>query len=147
MRKILFLDFDGVLHPDGVGLFSKLGLFEEYLSKMPEAEIVISSSWRETNSLEELKANFSASLRGKIIGITPTLDDGYDSGGRQREIEAFLTIADLNSSNSSWVALDDTQLFFEDDCDFLVLTDPNQGFREIDGNALLEWYEKALNPG
>jgi hypothetical protein len=39
MRKILFLDFDGVLHPDGAGLFSKLGLFEEYLSKMPEAEL------------------------------------------------------------------------------------------------------------
>jgi hypothetical protein len=146
MRKILFLDFDGVLHPDGAGLFSKLGLFEEYLSKMPEAEIVISSSWRETNSLEDLKANFSASLHGRIIGITPRLDDGYDSGGRQREIEAFLKIARLNSSNSSWVALDDTRLFFEDDCAFLVLTDPNQGFREIDGIALLEWYEKALNP-
>jgi hypothetical protein len=147
MRKLLFLDFDGVLHPDGVGLFSKLGLFEEYLSKMPEAEIVISSSWRETHALEDLKANFSASLSGRIIGITPTLDDGYDSGGRQREIEAFLKIAGLNSTNSSWVALDDTQLFFEDDCDFLILTDPNQGFREIDGNALLEWYENALNAG
>jgi hypothetical protein len=97
--------------------------------------------------LEDLKANFSASLRGRIIGITPTLDDGYDSGGRQREIEAFLKIAGLNSTNSSWVALDDTQLFFEDDCDFLIFTDPNQGFREIDGNALLEWYENALNAG
>jgi hypothetical protein len=104
------------------------------------------SGWSSASTLDDLKSHFSASLRGRIIGITPTLDDGYDSGGRQREIEAFLKNARLNSANCSWVALDDTRLFFEDDCDFLVLTDPNQGFREIDGNALLEWYEKALNP-
>jgi hypothetical protein len=40
---------------------------------MPEVEIVISSSWRETHFLEDLKANFSASLRGRIIGVTPSL--------------------------------------------------------------------------
>jgi hypothetical protein len=97
--------------------------------------------------LEDLKANFSASLRGRIIGITPTLDDGYDSGGRQREIEAFLKIAGLNGANSSCVALADTRLFFQDDCAFLILTDLNQGSREIDGNALVEWYENALNSG
>jgi hypothetical protein len=146
VRRILFLDFDGVLHPDGVGLFSRLGLFEEYLLKMPEAKIVISSSRRETHALEDLKANFSASLRRRIIGITPSLDDGYDSGGRQHEIEAFLKVAGLNGANSSWIALDDTRLFFEDDCSFLILTDPNQGFREIDGNSLLEWYDNSHDP-
>ncbi|HQV73578.1 MAG TPA: hypothetical protein PLY64_11455, partial [Dokdonella sp.] len=47
MRKIIFLDFDRVLHPDGVGLFSKLPLLESFLSRMPEVEVVISSTWRD----------------------------------------------------------------------------------------------------
>ena len=61
MKKILFLDFDGVLHPDGIALFSRLGLLEEYLLKMPEIEIVISSTWRETQGFDELKNYFSPS--------------------------------------------------------------------------------------
>jgi len=55
MRKIIFLDFDGVLHPDGVGLFSRLPLLESFLSRMPEAEIVVSSTWREDHTLDELR--------------------------------------------------------------------------------------------
>jgi hypothetical protein len=147
MRKILFLDFDGVLHPDGLGLFSKLNLFEECLSKMPEVEIVISSTWRETDSLEQLRNYFSANVRDRIIGITPSLEDGYECGGRQREIHAFLDSAGLNGENASWVALDDISLFFEDDCPNLVLTDSSQGFTEGNGKSLLEWYESTLDAG
>lgn len=144
MRKILFLDFDGVLHPDGVGLFSKLGLFEQYLFKMTEIEIIISSSWRQTHSLEQLKEYFPASLSDRICGITPTLENGYDSGGRQREIEAFLDSASLSSANTSWVALDDTRLFFDENCSYLILTDPEQGFSDVEGSALLAWYGMGI---
>jgi hypothetical protein len=147
MRKILFLDFDGVLHSDGSGSFSKLDLFEECLSKMPEVEIVISSTWRETDSIEQLRNYFSAHVRDRIIGITPSLEGGYECGGRQREIEAFLGSAGLDGENASWVALDDIPLFFEDDCPNLVLADSSQGFTESNGKSLLEWYESAFDTG
>ena len=140
MKKLLFLDFDGVLHPDGIGLFSNLGLFEQYLLAMPGVDIVISSTWRETESLDELRAYFAPALRDRIIGVTPTLEDGYDPGGRQREIQAFLDAAGLDHHNATWVALDDTALFFEDGYPHLILTDASKGFSESDGVKLREWY-------
>jgi hypothetical protein len=145
MRKILFLDFDGVLHPDGVGTFSKLGHFEQCVFEMTELEIIISSSWRETHSFEKLKNIFPDSLRDKIVGITPSLDDGYESGGRQREIETFLDTAGLNNTNASWVALDDIAFFFYPDCPFLILTKSEEGFGENEHRVLQNWYKNSIN--
>jgi hypothetical protein len=144
VRRILFLDFDGVLHPDGFALFSRRDIFEAYALKMPEAEIVVSSTWREDHDLEGLKSYFSPPVRDRIIGATPSLEDGYECGGRQREIQAYLESAGLDGTNCSWVALDDMPLFFEDDCPNLVLTDSTRGFTESDGDSLLEWYRNAL---
>jgi hypothetical protein len=144
MRKIIFLDFDGVLHPDGVGLFSQLGVFEEYLSQMPDVEVVVSSTWREEQTLDELRKYFSPFAQDRIIGTTPSLEDGYDCGGRQREIQAFLDSAGLNSNNCFWIALDDMPLFFEDDYPNLLLTDSSQGFTASNGHSLLEWYKCTL---
>ena len=143
MKKIVFLDFDGVLHPDGVATFSNLSLLEEYLHKIPSAEIVITSTWRENHSLNELRGFFSESLRGRIIGVTPSLEDGYDSGGRQLEIESFLESAGLTIDNSSWVAIDDMLHFFKEGCQNLILSDSSKGFSEINGNLLLKWYENS----
>jgi hypothetical protein len=59
MRKILFLDFDGVLHPTHCKQgdeFSRLHLFEVlFLDSF--CEIVVSSSWRFHHSINELKKN------------------------------------------------------------------------------------------
>ncbi len=143
MRKLLFLDFDGVLHPDGIGLFSKLPLFARYVQEMTDLEIFISSSWRETHSFDELKNIFPPALRNCIRGTTPALEDGYDSGGRQREIELFLANAGLNATNASWIAMDDMASFFEKDCPFLILTDSETGLTEDDCLALQRWYERA----
>lgn len=140
MKKILFLDFDGVLHFDGGALFSRLGLLEKHLLQMPGVEIVISSSWREEQSIEELKNYFPTTIRDQIVDVTPTLGDGYDRGGRQREIQAYLDSAGLDNKNCSWIALDDVQIFFEENWPHLILTDSNQGFTEIHGSSLLEWY-------
>lgn len=140
MRKIIFLDFDGVMHPDGIGTFSQRSLFEECLSKMPDVGIVVSSSWRETESLDELRTHFSAKFRDQIIGTTPSLDSGYDVGGRQREIEAFLRSSQWTIANCAWIALDDTALFFDEDCPNLMLTDASQGFTRQTAHDLLAWY-------
>ena len=101
MKKILFLDFDGVLHPDGGALFSRIGLLEKYLLQTPGVEIVISSSWREEQSIDELKNYFPMTIRDQIVDdVTPTLGDGYDHGGRQREIQAYLGGAGLDNKTA-----------------------------------------------
>lgn len=144
MRKILFLDFDGVLHPDGIALFSQLPVFETYIQKMPRIEIVISSTWREDHSIEKLRGYFSHFVQSRITGVTPSLEDGYDCGGRQREIHAYLDSAGLNIENCTWIAIDDMALFFENGYPHLLLTDSSKGFTEADGDALLEWYARAV---
>ncbi len=140
MRHLLFLDFDGVLHPDGEAVFSCREVLESYLLGMPDVDIVISSTWREDYSLPELQAFFSPSLHDRIIGVTPTLETGYDRGGRQREIEAYLQVWDVRSSSVSWVALDDLRHFFDDDCPCLIWVDPAKGFSHVEGKRLLAWY-------
>ncbi len=143
MRKIIFLDFDGVLHPDGVGLFSRLPLLESFLSRMPEAEIVVSSTWREDHTLDELRQFFSPELRQRISGVTPSLDDGYELGGRQKEIQSYLDARNLDHDACNWIALDDIALFFEEAWPNLVLTDSSKGFTEQEGEKLLEWYNRS----
>ncbi|MFZ6769329.1 HAD domain-containing protein [Undibacterium sp. Di26W] len=139
-RKILFLDFDGVLHPDGYPHFSRLDLFTACLLQMPDIDIVISSTWRYEKSLAELRNLFPAELRARIIGMTPILDIGLDLRGRQREIESFLQ---TNTSNPVWAALDDMREFFDDGCPNLIWVDPEFGFSEDDGMRLKNWYDQA----
>lgn len=145
MRKILFLDFDGVLHADLENDFSRLPDFERCLQAMPELEIVISSSWRELHPLETLKTIFRPEVRSRIIAATPVLEGGYEMGGRQREIEAFLRSARLDASNAAWVALDDIPLFFDPGCSFLILVDPTKGFGEVERLYLSIWYRLACS--
>jgi hypothetical protein len=147
LRKILFLDFDGVLHADGdVGReFCRLPHLDKYLEKMPDIEIVISSSWRDAHSLEELKEFFPLHLREKIIGVTPSHPCGFESGGRQREIEEFLEAASLSHEDSSWVALDDMEFIFDSNCRNLVLVNANSGFSDDEGRKLLAWYEQVCS--
>jgi hypothetical protein len=49
---LLYLDFDGVLHRRMNESFERMPLLEEILTQCPEILIVVSSSWRETMSLE-----------------------------------------------------------------------------------------------
>ena len=147
MRKIIFLDFDGVLHPDGVGLFSQLSIFERFLTDMPEAEVVISSTWREDHTLDQLRGFFSPALQDRISGVTPSLEDGYELGGRQREIQSYLSSEELSDRNCAWVALDDIAMFFEDACQKLVLTDSSKGFTEQEGEQLVAWYNHSKSAG
>lgn len=120
--------------------FSKRPLFEQYLIEMPEAEVVISSSWRESYPFHTLKEKFTDSLQDRIVGFTPSLACGYDAGGRQREIEAFLQAEGLDSSNATWRALDDMAYFFDKGSPYLILVDPNNGFSDREGQILLDWY-------
>lgn len=127
---ILFLDFDGVLHPFDRprGAFSLLTEFERVMRDFPGVDIVISSSWREAYTLDELRSVFSVDMAQRIIGATPILHDLDHEHVREIEIHAWLR--DAGRETESWVAIDDFEWFFSPGCANLVLTDTRTGFDE-----------------
>lgn len=112
---ILFLDFDGVLHPEYDGMavpeevaFCHLLRFEAIMRDFPAVEIVISSMWRYYFPLEALRERFSEDIRPRIIGTTPLIEreDGKYLPAR-RESEILQWLADNARQDEDWIALDD----------------------------------------
>jgi hypothetical protein len=110
---ILFLDFDGVLHPlftrpdlppEESRPFCYLPRFATVLRDYPRVEVVISSTWRLKRDLSQLREPFPHDLRPRVIGATPHLVDDERFGGRQREALHWLS---HHRPGSPWVALDD----------------------------------------
>lgn len=123
--RILFLDFDGVLHPfpkpiDSAQLFCNLPRLETVLRDFPDVQIVISSSWREDQTLEELVALFSSDIATRVIGVLPLIEIRSLADMavvRYREIEQFLESLD---EPVQWIALDDDPTLFPPDCPNLI---------------------------
>lgn len=81
---ILYLDFDGVLHPDevyrirgkivlkcdGMNLFEWAPLLAEQLEPYPELRIVLSTSWVRVLSFNKARDWLPETLRGRVIGAT-----------------------------------------------------------------------------
>ena len=133
---VLFLDFDGVAHPelpDADDLFGQLLLIEGVLREFPSVEIVISSSWRLHHDLADLRSNFSFDIAPRVIDVTPlpwTDRDGVKPPGRrQREIEAWLEAN--RPGGVPWLAIDDRPEWFDADCPNLFLTNSLRGFQPI----------------
>lgn len=116
MNIILFLDFDGVLHPyflqNTDKHFMYINKLEKVLREYPKVNVVISSSWRINNSLEQLKQYFAPDIRNRIIGVTPEIKVSvFESrdGIREKEINLYLQ---ENNLNNKWIALDDDKYSF-----------------------------------
>jgi len=130
---LLFLDFDGVLHPKGAGApqFTQLPLFEAFLRKpeVKDVRIVISSTWRHAYELPKLRAFFSPDIGARILGGTPTLASYRTEYERGEEIEAWLG----KHPSAFWVALDDDEEGFAPRLrPRLVLCDGTRGLDESD---------------
>lgn len=124
---VLFLDFDGVLHPFGrdTALFALLPEFERVMRDFDDVDIVISSTWREAHGLEWLRGLFSPDFRRRIIDVTPVLDPEMPHV-REAEIAAWLR--DAGRKDEGWLAIDDTDWFFSPGCRNLILVDAATGF-------------------
>ena len=75
---ILFLDFDGVLHPEHCHEsrhFCCLPILEDALRQVAECQVVITSTWRLEKSYEDLLQRFSPDIAAMIDGVTPRYCD------------------------------------------------------------------------
>lgn len=130
---LIFLDFDGVLHPDGCNpssYFSCAPLLEAVLRQSADFEVVISSSWRHSRPFDELVQLFSADVRRYFVGVTP--DSRYVEMPvalglypRQAEIEVWLR--ENARATDMWVAIDDRPWLFKPFFAQLIKTHPDHG--------------------
>lgn len=81
--KVLYLDFDGVLHPDAVfmtkkgptlraegSLFMWADLLMEALEEFPHVQIVLSTSWVRHLGFSRARSYLPAPLKTRVIGAT-----------------------------------------------------------------------------
>jgi len=150
-NKYLFLDFDGVLHPDRYALtnydpdrvfrsneiFSQAPILAGLITEFP-CQIIISSSWRFTHSLDEMKEKLPKAIAKNVVGVT---GDAYIGPyPRYNEIKEYLT--SRNKSLFAWRALDDSKLEFPNGCTDLILCDPNTGIASKQIQELKKWLRK-----
>lgn len=131
MDTILFLDFDGVLHHFNrcQGVLCHLARLEAVLRGFPNVDIVISSAWRTDHTLAQLQNYFSADIRDRIIDVTPCFDDRAPLPCiREKEIEEWLRAH--GGLFQRWIALDDSDWFFQEGCPNLILVDAEYGFND-----------------
>lgn len=132
---ILFLDFDGVLHPfKQEHPFVYLPRLEATLRDFPHVRIVISSDWRQRMSLDDIRQYFSPDIRARIVGATPSFPLADDwVGCRHREALAWL--ASTSQADVPWVALDDLQENWLPGAPLVLCDD---GFLDAEETALRE---------
>ena len=150
---ILFVDFDGVLHPDAAylvhgrpelraegELFMWAPLLELVLSDHPGVRIVLSTSWARELRFTRARDWLPASLRARVIGATwhsgMSQDlEGFgalrltwwDRASRYQQIRRYVDRAGV----SDWVAIDDQPEGWVDaDRDHLIQTDGNLGLSD-----------------
>jgi hypothetical protein len=83
--KLIYLDFDGVLHDDevyfkfnrrirletpGRTLFEWMPILENLIEPHPDVQIVLSTSWVRLKSFSFAKSKLSKTLRDRVIGST-----------------------------------------------------------------------------
>ena len=139
---ILFLDFDGVLHPEPAPTrhyLCRLPLLEEILMDYPKVEIVISSAWRldwveESAQVAGMKEHFSLLLRDRVVGVTPdhrqTLANQAPEGLADylREWECVDWLRMHRPAGTPYLMLDDRPWLFRPNNPHLMIVDCDDGF-------------------
>lgn len=132
---ILFLDFDGVLHPQYEGqtvpsdvAFCHLPRFEDVMRDFPAVKVVISSTWREQFGLTSLKSRFSPDIAARIIGITPIYPLSHPPAVMQREWEITTWLSVRGLQDAPWIALDDAIWEFKNNRDNVIACTSHAGF-------------------
>lgn len=146
---IIYLDFDGVLHPDAVynppnkpielrgpgELFMHAHVLEEALAIYPEAKIILSTSWVRVLGYDRTIEKMPTELAKRVIGATwhkVLRQDNYDPFSNLSRFEQIMSHVKKNAIKN-WIALDDLHSGHEvyawpqDKRDLLVLTEESKG--------------------
>lgn len=150
---ILFLDFDGVLHPSDVFLqkgrpvlHSKGELFMwapqliEVLIPHPHVKIVLSTNWVRMRGFSRAKSALPEALQERVIGATwhsSMHRDEYDNTSRFQQIAGYVS----RNNVQHWLAVDDlhehSEEWKESYKTHLIKTDPELGLSDPDVLELL----------
>ncbi len=143
---ILFLDFDGVLHPDAVYL--RLGEIElrapgelfmwssvliEALAEHPDIRIVLSTSWARELGYHKARKALPEKLRERVIGATwhSAMGRGwpdYIPWDDQTRFQQIATYLNRLPEPMPWLAIDDDAAGWpETQWEHLIQTEPMRG--------------------
>ena len=147
MKKIIFLDFDGVLNTEyyqGLLQFQGKQQRDEYgaifapgavkqLKRIIEdttAEIVVSSSWKSLGLAKLQELWMKRNLPGRVIDVTP-----LHSGNKGDEIAAWLV--ENATSEARYVVIDDEEGVLDSQRPFFIWTNPYEGLTEEKANMAI----------
>lgn len=132
---ILFLDFDGVLHPDpcpdAARLFENAPRLAQVLCHFPRVSLVLSTAWRQAGTYEQLVVLLPPLLRERVIGVTPNFSDFAPAAALipyRRQAECVRWMEQSGLQHDAWLALDDRPSGFTPYCENLIGCNPQSGF-------------------
>lgn len=158
-RPTLFLDYDGVLHPDavyrkgerivlrtdGFRLFEWTDVLEDLLTPYPALQVVLSTSWARVLGFDAARSHLPESLRRRVVGATwyETAPRRWDNLTRYEQIRHAVQ----RHRHTRWLAVDDNSAGWADEHRAnLVLTDPLLGLgtsaAQADLREKLEWLHR-----
>lgn len=124
---ILFLDFDGVLHPVlDEDKFQHMDRFLRLLDDYPEVKIVISSSWRHVLDYGVMKGMLERH-EDKFLGTTRDVLEQENDCTRLLEILSWI---EDHGYSGPWLAIDDAVSEFPLDYPNLFLCKSEVGLNE-----------------
>ena len=165
MKKIIFLDFDGVMNTE---FYQKVlnqqcenwqdeygALFDPNAVKQlkriidaTDADIVVESSWKYLG-LDAMKELWKVrNLPGRIIDITPSttsdeyllnvdLDDFSNKMHHCKGLKISSWLSEKGLSNTRYVIIDDEYVVLESQLSNFILTNPYEGITEEQANKAI----------
>jgi len=148
---VIYLDFDGVLHPNAVykplelrapgALMMHAGALESCLVPYPEAKLVLSTNWVYVFGIDVALSHLSPSLRARAIGSTwtkPEEDEVVEPFSRMTRFQQIMSHVTRNNIKR-WIAIDDLHSGYQEwpleHKDKLVLTEQSTGLGSIEAQA------------
>lgn len=165
MRKIIFLDFDGVLNTENYQQVLKRkgkmwqdeygALFDPNAVKQlkriidaTNADIVVESSWK-YHGLDAMKELWEVrNLPGRIIDITPStisdeyllsndLENIYPSMLHCKGIEIASWLSKYETQDFRYVIIDDEYVILDSQLPYFILINPYEGITEEQANKII----------